>query len=143
VIQLGATVDGLGRLKPDDAGAWAVALKGLEGKRVVVEIKRERNTRTLAQNKLLWGHVYTEAVAESADWCEIETGAHVFRTVEDVHGWAKLNFLRRPVRTTRGDLDLLGTTTRLTAEEFSRYVEHVVAKLAGFGVYIPPSGEGR
>ena len=137
--RFGAEVDGLGRLRPDNPEAYAALLQALKGKRVVVTIKRERDTRTAAQNAHLWGHVYSEAVAEGVELVELETGAPVFRTLEDVHGFAKLNLLRRPVMTNRGEINLLGTTTTLTPAEFSEYVERLVAKLAGYGVYIPPT----
>ncbi len=137
--RFGAEVDGLGRLRHDSPEAYAALLQSLKGKRVVVTIKRERNTRTAEQNAHLWGHVYSEAVAEGVELVELETGTPVFRTLEDVHGFAKLNLLRRPVMTNRGEINLLGTTTTLTPAEFSEYVERLVAKLAGYGVYIPPT----
>lgn len=137
--RFGATVDGLGRLRPDSPEAWAALLHSLIGKRIVVTVKRERDTRTAQQNRHLWGHVYAEAVAEGVDLVELATGKPVFQSSEDVHAWAKLNFLRRPVETNRGTLNLLGTTTILTTEEFSRYVELVCGTLAKLGVYIPPT----
>lgn len=136
--RFGAEVDGLGRLRPDSPEAYAALLQALKGKRVVVTIKRERNTRTAEQNRLLWS-VYGEAVAEGVDLIELATGQPVFQCAEDVHAWAKLNFLRRPVETNHGTLNLLGTTTTLSTEEFSRYVELVCGTLAKLGVYIPPT----
>lgn len=134
-----AEVDGLGRLRPDSPESYAALLQALKGKRVVVTIKRERDTRTAQQNRHLWGHVYAEAVAEGVELIELATGQPVFRCAEDVHSWAKLNFLRRPVETNHGTLNLLGTTTTLSTEEFSRYVELVCGTLAKLGVYIPPT----
>ena len=96
-------------------------------------------TRTVAQNRLLWA-TYGDAVAEGVELVELATGLPVFRSSEDVHGFAKLNLLRRPVMTNRGEINLLGTTTTLSTEEFSRYVEMLCAKLASYGVYIPPRG---
>lgn len=137
--RFGAVIDGLGRIRPDQQEAYAALLQSLIGKRVNVEIRRERNTRTAAQNKLIWGHVYAEAVAEGVELVELATGLPVFKTSEDVHGFAKLNLLRRPVLTNRGEINLLGTTTTLTTDEFSKYVELLCAKLAGYGIYIPPT----
>lgn len=136
--RFGAEVDGLGRLRHDSPEAYAALLQALKGKRVAVTIKRERDTRTAQQNRLLWS-VYGEAVAEGVDLIELATGQPVFKCAEDVHAWAKLNFLRRPVETNHGTLNLLGTTTTLSTEEFSRYVELVCGTLAKLGVYIPPT----
>ena len=135
--RLPATIDGLLRFKWDDPDTAQALLRGLVGKRVNVLVTRYRETRTAEQNRALWRGVYTEAVAEGVELVEIATGQPVFKSAEDVHAWAKLNFLRRPVMTNRGELNLLGTTTTLTPEEFSSYIELVVAKLAQLGVYIP------
>lgn len=135
-----AVVDGLGRLRFDAPELRATELAKLQGRRVVETIKREVLTRSIEQNRLLWA-TYGEAVAWSPDLTELATGQPVFRTSEDVHGWAKLNFLRRPVMTNRGEMDLLGTTTKLSTSEFSLYVEMLVAKLAEYQVFIPPMGE--
>lgn len=137
VLLFGATVDGIGRLKFDVPELVAFELAKIAGKHVNVHVKRERDVRTVAQNSYLWSHVYSEAVAESTGLVELATGCQVFQTRDDVHGFAKLELLRRPIMTNRGELNLLGTTTTLTPEEFSKYTEMVCAKLASFGVYIP------
>lgn len=139
-LRFPATVDGLGRLKFDAPELRQAELSRLAGKRVVEIVKREVLTRSIAQNRLLWG-TYGEAVAWAPDLRELATGEPVFKTPEDVHGWAKLQFLRRPVMTTKGEMDLLGTTTTLSTAEFSLYVEMMVAKLAEYGVFVPPMGE--
>lgn len=136
-----AQVDGLGRLRFDAPEAWAALLQQLKGKRVRVELRRERETRTAAQNRYLWGHVYAEAVAEGVELVELATGLPVFQSSEDVHSFAKLNLLRRPVLTNRGEINLLGTTTTLNTKEFHDYVELLCAKLASYGIYIPPAGQ--
>lgn len=135
-VRLSATVDGLGRLRWDEPEQSVACLRALSGMRVVVEVKRVRDTRTIAQNRLLW-HTYGEAVAEGVELVELASGKPVFQSSEDVHGWAKFLLLRRPVMTNRGELNLLGTTTTLSTDEFSKYVELLVAKLANLGVYIP------
>jgi hypothetical protein len=132
-----AVIDGQGRIRPDQPEAYHGLLHSLIGKRVNVEIRRARETRTVQQNKGLW-HVYGEAVAEGVELVELASGQPVFQTSEDVHGWAKFLLLRRPVMTNRGELNLFGTTTTLSTEEFSKYIELLVAKLAGYGIYIPP-----
>lgn len=132
-----AVVDGQGRIRPDQPEAYHGLLHSLIGKRVNVEIRRARETRTVNQNAHLWGHVYENAVAEGVELVELATGLPVFRTREDVHAFAKATLLRRPVETNRGTIDLLGTTTTLTTVEFSEFVERLCAKLAGYGVYVP------
>ncbi len=131
-----ASLDGLGRIRYDEPELVAAELRRLAGKRVVVQVKRERLTRTIEQNKYMWG-VYGDAVAEGVELIELATGSPVFQTREDVHGWAKLMLLRRPVMTSKGELNLLGTTTTLSTEEHARYMEMLIAKLANLGIYIP------
>lgn len=139
-LRFGGLVDGLGRIKYDEPELRAAELIQLAGKRISETIVRERVTRSIEQNNLLW-HTYGEAVAEGVELIELASGLPVFRTSEDVHGFAKLNLLRRPVMTNRGEINLLGTTTTLSTDEFSNYVEMLCAKLAQYGVYIPPVGE--
>jgi len=134
------TADALGRLRFDDPELVANELRAIAGKRLRVIIKRLLDTRSMGQNRLLWGHLYTETVANAVDLVEIESGLPVFQTREDVHGFGKLLLLRRPVMTNRGELNLLGTTTTLTTAEFNDYMERLCAKLATLGVYIPPVG---
>lgn len=137
-----AMVDGIGRLKFDEPEMVADQLRKLAGKSVTVIVKRAVNTRSIAQNRLLW-LTYGEAVAEGVDFVELETGQPVFKTPEDVHGFAKLALLRRPVLTSMGEVSLLGTTTTLSTEEFSKYYELLIAKLASYGVLIPQLGNSR
>jgi hypothetical protein len=132
-----ATADGIGRLRFDTPEIVAAELSRLAGKRLKVEIKRLHDTRTLAQNARMWC-LYGDAVAEGTELVELASGLPVFQSREDVHGFAKLNLLRRPVMTNRGEISLLGTTTTLTISEHAEYMERLVAKLANYGVYIPP-----
>lgn len=139
-LRFPATVDGLGRMHFDSPEVRIAELSRLAGKRVVETIVRERLTRSIEQNKMLWA-TYGEAVAWGADLVELATGEPVFQSSSDVHAFAKLNLLRRPVMTNRGEISLLGTTTTLSTGEFSAYVELLVAKLAEYGVFVPPMGE--
>ncbi len=70
-------------------------------------------------------------------------GDLVFQTRDDVHDFAKLNLIATTRRTTRGMLNLLGSTTEFSETEFSEYIERVCAKMALLGVYIPPAGVDR
>jgi hypothetical protein len=137
-----ATADALGRLKFADPELAANELRALAGKRLRVEVKRAVNTRSIEQNRLLW-LTYGDAVGEAVDFVELETGQPVFKTSDDVHAFAKLALLRRPVMTNRGEIDLLGTTTTLTTTEFSEYIERLAAKLAKYGVLLPQRGNSR
>lgn len=137
-----ATADAIGRLKWETPEAVSAELSKLAGRKLRVEIKRAVNTRSIEQNNALWW-MYGEAVADGVEFVELETGQPVFQRREDVHGFAKLALLRRPVLTNRGEIDLLGTTTTLSTEEFAQYMERLVAKLAQYGVYIPPFGSSR
>jgi hypothetical protein len=139
-LLFGASVDGLGRLKFDAPELRQHALAQLAGKRVVEHIKRERLTRTIQQNRLQWA-TYGEAVAYGVELVEVESGQPVFQTSDDVHGFAKLLLLRNPVMTNRGEINLLGSTTKLSTTEHSQYIEMLCARLAQYGVYVPPMGE--
>lgn len=136
------TPDAIGRIRWEAPEVVANELAKLAGRPMRAELKRAVNTRSIEQNKALWW-MYGEAVADGVSFVELETGQPVFKTREDVHGFGKLNLLRRPVMTNRGEIDLLGTTTLLTVQEFSEYMERLVAKLANYGVYIPPFGSSR
>jgi len=81
-------VDGLGRFRADSE-AYSALLHSLAGKRVHVEVRRERVTRTVEQNRLLWA-TYESAVAEGVELVELATGEPVFQTSEDVHAFAKM-----------------------------------------------------
>jgi hypothetical protein len=135
-LRFPATIDGLGRLKFDEPELVANELRKLAGKRVVVDVKRERLTRSIEQNRLLWS-IHGEAVADSADWVVLATGQPVFENRDAVHGFAKANLLLKPTLTNRGEVNLLGSTTTLSTTEFSKYIELLCAKLAQYGVNIP------
>lgn len=140
-------VDTIGRIKYDEPELAATELSRYAGKYVRVEVVWQRNTRSLAQNAMGWGHVYREAVAEAADWLILDaTGAPVrpvFRSRNDVHNFAKANLLLAPTPTTRGMVPLMGSTTELTTSEYSEYIERLCALLAQKGVKIPPAGNSR
>jgi hypothetical protein len=132
-------VDQRGRFCPDRGDLFTAELASLSGKRVVLWLKQERTTRSLAQNRYMWA-VYGEAVAESVDLVELATGLPVFKDRAAVHGFAKLNLLKHPVMTNRGEINLLGTTTTLSTGEHATYTEALFAKLAFYGVEIPEYG---
>jgi hypothetical protein len=131
-----AIVDGLGRIRYDEPELVAAELRRLAGKRVHVKVTRERLTRSIEQNRLLWS-IHGEAVADSADWVVLATGQPVFENRDAVHGFAKANLLLKPTMTNRGEVNLLGSTTKLSTAEFSKYIELLCAKLAQYGVKIP------
>lgn len=138
-----AKADSLGRLRFDDPELAAHEIARLAGKPLRVEIALFRHRRSDAQNRMGWGHVYKEAVADAADWIISETGLPVFQTRDDVHRFGKLHLLVKPTMTNRGMVDLLGTTTELDTAEYNEYIERLCAKLAQNGVYVPPIGGGR
>ena len=137
-----ATADAIGRLRWDTPEIVAAELSKLAGKKLRVEIKRAVSTRSIEQNSYMWA-VYGEAVANGDSLIDVRTGLPVFQSRDDVHGFAKLNLLRRPVITNMGEINLLGSTTTLNSEEHAYYMERLVAELAGLGVYIPPFGTSR
>lgn len=102
-----------------------------------VDVVKYRKRRSDAQNKLLWGWVYPHVAAGILEaWGENLTG-------DEVHILMKRKFLSRPIvnQNTGEEMDrAFVTTTKLTTEEFSQYVENI-AKFAAesLSVVIPPT----
>lgn len=118
-----------GKLAPS-AGQQAMIdqfLRTREGKAVEVKLSRPVNSRSLRQNRFLWGVVYT-TIAEA-------TG----NTTEDLHEHFKNQFLPRRFVTLAGkEMEVAKTTTALSVDEFSKYLEQLAAFAASeLGITLP------
>lgn len=93
-------------------------------KDVVVSIERARLNRTKKQNNYYWGCVLEDI------------GKHVGEHPEDLHEIFKAKFLRRK-RLWRGqELVTLGSTSKLTSDEFGEYIQRCIQEGAEMGVVV-------
>lgn len=123
-----------GRLQID-RGAMRQALAQWEGKTVRVIVKRDRPTRSDAQNKYLW---FCYGLLEEG------TG----QPAEDFHEAAKMKFLPKDVALRDGNGTVIeslvvgGTTTTLTTVEFAEFTRKLRDwALEFFNVRIPEPNE--
>ena len=98
-----------------------------EGKAVEVKIVRPVDTRSQRQNRYYWGAVLT-TIAES-------TG----NSTEDLHEHFKAVFLPRRFVVLNGkETEVAKTTTKLSTDEFSKYLEQLAAFAASeLGITLP------
>lgn len=95
------------------------AVRELEGRDVLITVRRARAARSTKQNAYLWSTVYSY-VSE-----------HTGYTVEEVHEWAKCRFLPKSLAFADGngvvveELVVGGSTTRLNTAEMTDYIEAV------------------
>lgn len=102
---------------------WKKYLSGFpDGTKMVIDIDRKKNTRSLSQNAFLW---LFYGVIES------ETG----QPASDIHEWAKRKFLPPRFLKVMGDeIKIPASTTSLSKYDFSIYMEKICAET---GVPIP------
>lgn len=111
---------------PDNKRNWLTWLESNDGKKVVIDINLEKATRTLSQNSWLWGVVY-KTIADS-------TGS----TEDELHEIFKRMFLPpRFVKWKDREIKLPNTTTELSKQDFSDYVDRIRAEVASLGISIP------
>lgn len=121
-----------GLLRWDEPARVAGYLGKHEGKRVRVTVERESVRRTNKANAYLWAGVY----ASISEWSGFE--------VDEVHELCKAMFLpkRQVTLSVTGELlDMPGSTTELSIEEFTEYIRRIKSYFAERGLYIPSSEE--
>jgi hypothetical protein len=112
-----------GKLLLTDVVNYRKHIEKLEGERIVMSVKKYRESRSDNQNKFYWGVV----VKTIADYCGYET--------DEMHEALKYKFLNGHVE--KG-LIKMGSTSDLTTDEFAQYVNKVVIWAAReLQVYIP------
>ena len=100
-----------------------------EGERIVLTIKKYRKARTDKQNLYYWGGVLDTIVQEIAD----TTG----NDAETLHRTFKYMFLPKQRVMWRGiERKVVPSTTNLDVNEFSEYVNKVIAEAAQLGIVI-------
>ena len=127
-----ARVDERGVLVFADPPGWRRALASHRGRAVWVSVTRQQHLRTMSQSRYYWGVV----ARDIADY--------IGESRETTHEYLKaLHLPKRSVELLDGNkLEMPGTTTTLTVEEFSAYVERCRVWAAQFlGLSIPSPGE--
>lgn len=126
-----------GRLLIDSA-ALAIALRAVEGRRVVVDISPEKRNRSTSQNSYYWACV-VPVIAHmlTASLQEITPGAEGVSN-DEAHDALKRRFLGKEVI---AGLEVVRSTTGLSTVGFSDYVELCRQFAAEAGFYIPAPGE--
>lgn len=125
----GAVKDG--RLVLDARGAFLEAVRGLDGKLIVVELRQSRS-RSNQQNRYYWG-----AVIPIIQDAMKKVG--VSMSIEQVHELLKYKFLQIEYVTTDGEIiNSVGSTKELNPSEFNEYLEKITEWSATYlGVEIP------
>lgn len=119
-----------------DAAALAIALREFEGRRVVVEIEREKSIRSVRANARYW----TILIPLAGDLLQKKQGRVLPYSKEQVHWIIKSAFLGCEDNPLGGPPVPLDSHT-LSTEEFYNFTEEVSAWLAQNGYPIPVQGE--
>lgn len=125
----GAVTDG--RLILDARVAFLEAVRGLDGKLIVLELRQSRS-RSNQQNRYYWG-----AVLPIIQDAMKKVG--VSMSIEQVHELLKYKFLQIEYVTTDGEIiNSVGSTKELNPSEFNDYLEKITEWSAMYlGVEIP------
>jgi hypothetical protein len=111
-----------------DAAALAIALREFEGKRVVVEIEREKSIRSIKQNSRYWGLI----VPLAGDYLSKTRDVPLSR--DQTHYVLKSAFLGCE----ETELGLIPMDSRtLTTAQFAAYCEKVTLWLSEHGYFLP------
>lgn len=102
-----------GKLKLDNPQGYLVTLSRLEGQDIELTIKKQRQVRSLQQNAYYWSVV----VAILADYFGYEP--------DELHDELKLKFNPKHSKIDY-DKTYGGTTTKMSTQEFSDYIDRVI-----------------
>jgi hypothetical protein len=125
-----------GTLKLSERKRFDSDLKLFEGQRVEVTVEKKKKTRSLEQNKYLWGVVYPCALHGF-----LEAGNEGI-SVDDVHNFFKERHLPKGkeivIPKTGEVVTVSKSTTMLSTTEMMHYVEMIAKDCAEFfGIVIP------
>jgi hypothetical protein len=105
----------------------------MDGKRLVLTLKEQKRKRSQNQNAYYWGVVVAAVTQMFRDAGNYVDG-------EDVHEFLKLRVgkLSRNIVTPKGEVvKSLGSTAKLSTQEFEVYLERIRAWAAEYGCSIP------
>lgn len=121
-------VDEAGKLSLFDRAGFVALLRFHAGKRVVIEVAREKKDRSGQQNRYYWG-VIIKTLAEVTGYSR-----------DEMHDALRLKFLKGD---SREGLSTIKSTAGLSTAEFADYCEQVREWAAvSLGVLIAPPNEG-
>lgn len=112
-----------GKLQLDEQFKFELYIGTLSSKRVEVIVKKWRKTRSNQQNKLYWG-VILKTISD-----------YTGESIDDLHQHFKNKFLRYTGKS--GKLNSCKSTTKLSTDEFSQYIERIIEWAASFDLIIP------
>ena len=116
-----------GKLKFDAPEQFLVYLSGFENKRFQLSLQREKNARTLSQNRYYWA-VIVEILSDAFGYDE-----------EEMHEALKFRFLKKHEDT---DLVTVGSTAKLSTAEFADYIDRIIRWASTEYQIIIPSADG-
>jgi hypothetical protein len=111
-----------GKLKLDNRQGFSRLVQMLEGREIEIRLAKRRKARSSPQNRFYWG-VLIRMMSE-----------HTGHLPDEVHEGFKHHFLVDRIDT---GLPRVRSTSSLTTEEFSRYVDDCVQLSAEMGVIVP------
>lgn len=101
--------------KPDNQRSWMDFLEGNDKKKVILEVREDKPTRTLDQNAFYWCYL---------DVIEKDTG----NLATDLHELFKRKFLPPIPKSIMGvEFKMPASTKKLTKQEFSEYMDKISA----------------
>lgn len=129
----GAVTDG--RLVLDARQAFLEAVRGLDGKLVVLELRQSRS-RSNQQNRYYWGAVLP-IVQDGMK------AVGVSMSIEQVHELMKYKFLQIEYVTNDGEIiQSIGSSKELSPPEFNEYIERIQQWASEYlGITIPDPNE--
>lgn len=110
-----------GKIELRERSRFAGLIAALDGYEIVLTLKKYRKTRSLQQNKYLWGVVYP-IFAE-----------HLGYEREELHDAMRMLFLRRHEE----KFVTVASTTSLNTLEMTEYIENIRRLAAEDNCYIP------
>lgn len=126
-----------GKIVFDNRKIFDKTLAQYEDGKIIVEVRREKNKRTLDQNAYYWGVVLKTI--------SIDTG----HTEQELHDVLKAYIPKKTMPFIKKDGSTINvsvprSTTELSTGEFSEYIERIRAKFAmEFGIIIPEAEGGK
>lgn len=118
-----------GRLTLDNPERYLVYMAGLEGKRVELVLRKKRSKRSDQANRYYWG-IVVQILAN-----------HLGYEPSELHEALKIRFLSDRREDEKG-LMKVGSTAKLSTDEFAQYVNRVVRWAAeSLGVYVPDANQ--
>ena len=102
-----------GKVSHFDEDVFYLYIEQWEGMECDLTIEKHKSSRTIQQNKYLWGVVY-KMISD-------ETGY----TVEEAHELCKTLFIKKHLDVGEKRYVVIGSTTELSTKEFTDYIENI------------------